>query len=205
MYKSLIVQVTLLGLVLGCNRGQEAQQAEEASGSSQVMAQGAEGQAENAPGTEVDVARAVVTPIDYVGVAVKGTGTVTEVVSDRGFWLEVDGKRLFAVVREDVPRPEMIEIRPGQTLQFTGLMLSPGAKDDLAGSLEQKTKNIIGGQPAFVAMHWRDIQIIQGPGSHMPMRGTDPNMPMHGTDPNTQMQGADPNTQMQGTDPNTQY
>lgn len=99
---------------------------------------------------------------DYVGVPVEGTARVTEVISDRGFWVDAGGEHpLLAVVREDVPRHEMIDINEGQRLKFAGLVLSKSAIDDLSGSLERQTRNAILQQPAFLAVDWRDISIME--------------------------------------------
>lgn len=43
------------------------------------------------------------TPTDFFGDPVAGMATVTEVVSDRGFWVESDGNRMFVVKDEALP------------------------------------------------------------------------------------------------------
>ena len=120
--------------------------------------------ATNDPDPVLEIVTYYTTPVDYVGVTVSGTAYVDEVISDRGFYL-TDGdndQRLFAVVREDTPKKEMIDINEGQTLQLTGLFLEKEMRDDLAGTLEEDTKQALAQTPYFLAVHHKDIKIMSG-------------------------------------------
>jgi hypothetical protein len=94
-----------------------------------------------------------------VGKTIRGRARVDEVISDRGFYLGKGKDRVLGVVREDVPRREMIDIDEGDVLEFEGLLLTQGAKDDLTGELEADTKRALDQAPAFVAMYHRDVRI----------------------------------------------
>lgn len=110
----------------------------------------------------VDVDRFLLAPIDFIGFGVQGQGTVTKVVSDRSFWLRTEdgGREFLAVVLEDAPEHEMIDINTGQKIDFTGLALGSNAADDLRGTLEEETEEAIRSEPVFLAMFWKDIQVM---------------------------------------------
>lgn len=100
----------------------------------------------------------------HIGATVTGEATVVEVFSDRAFWLQSDSdKRVLAIVREDVPRPEMIDIKAGQRLRFTATAMSPADMDKVPGTLEADAKQAIQSQPAFLHIYWRDIEILEQP------------------------------------------
>lgn len=107
-----------------------------------------------------DIDAVILAVRDFVGIPVQGTAEVNEVISDRAFWIGSGDQRVLAVVREDVPQHEMIDIDKGQRLKFTGLVLSNTAVDDLTGKLEDDAKQAIREQPAFVAMYWKDVSIM---------------------------------------------
>lgn len=111
-----------------------------------------------------DIAVAITNPVDFIGTAVSGVGTVTEVVSDRGFWLKSGDAKVFAVVREDVPQKEMIDINAGQKIGFNGILFTPDAADDLAGKLDSETKKLIAEQPAFLGLYHARVEILEKSG-----------------------------------------
>ncbi len=116
------------------------------------------------PTEDVQLEAAFLEPGENVDMTVTGQAPVTEVVSDRGFWLGHKGKRLFTVVREDMPREEMIDINAGQRLELKGQLLeSEAVEDSVAGELEPETRDIIEGQEYFLAVHHRDVQIVSEP------------------------------------------
>ncbi len=95
----------------------------------------------------------------HVGKEVKGTARVTRVISDRAFYLASPaGPEVLALVREDVPQKEMIDIDAGQELEFQARVLS--TKDALAGKLEGDAKEAVSKEPAFLDMHWRNVEIL---------------------------------------------
>lgn len=108
----------------------------------------------------VDYARE---PTRYMGKQVSVEATVAEVISDRAFWLDAGPQgRVLAVVREDVPRHEMIDINAGQRLRFDALVMPSTAMNQLAGTLEPDAKNAIQSTPAFLATYWRNVQMVGG-------------------------------------------
>ncbi len=108
-----------------------------------------------------DLASVFVDPGNFVGVRTSGTATVGDVVSDRGFWLTDGDNRIFAIVREDVPQQEMIDINEGQRIELTGIMMAPGDPDDITGALEPETKQLAEQQDSLLLASWRDIQILE--------------------------------------------
>lgn len=120
------------------------------------------GQAAQAGRASVELGQFARGPEQHIGNEVQGEAMVTKVFSDRGFWLRTDdGAMVLAVVREDVPRPEMIDIDEGQRIRLTGDALSASQLDQVAGTLEQETKEAIRAQGTFISTHWRDISILE--------------------------------------------
>ncbi len=100
-------------------------------------------------------------PERFAGKQVKGEAKVKRVISDRAFWLDSgQGKQVLAVVREDVPKKEMIDIDAGQTLRFKADVLTSKDAAALKGSLEADAKEAIDKEPLFLSMHWRDVSQI---------------------------------------------
>lgn len=116
-----------------------------------------------ATGDPLPVALIVTDPNTYLGQPVSGEATVTEVVSNRGFWLEENGQRLFVVI--DEPTPETKEINPGQRIRLTGTLSDANRASGMAGiqALEADTKSILDQQRAFIVVDERDITILDRP------------------------------------------
>lgn len=124
---------------------------------------GQHAQAQQGPqaGETVELGQFARAPQRYVGRSIHGEAAVTKVFSDRGFWLRTeDGSTILAIVREDVPRPEMIDIDEGQRLRLTGDALAASSVDEVAGTLEPETKQAIRAQGTFLSTHWRNIEIL---------------------------------------------
>ncbi|MCR9159153.1 MAG: hypothetical protein ACE37F_09470 [Nannocystaceae bacterium] len=101
-----------------------------------------------------------VQPVEYLGKPVSGTGEVTRVISDRAFYIDAGpGDEVLAVVREDVPEREMIDIDAGQTITIEGLAMPASKVDYVPGTLEQDAKEAIAEEKAFISAHWTDIDI----------------------------------------------
>ncbi len=123
-----------------------------------------EGEEEIGPIDHIQLELAFLEPGENVGMEVAGRAPVTEVVSDRGFWLGRGEDRIFAVVREDVPRQEMIDINAGQLLDIRGTLLDEDSVDEaVEGTLEGETRATIEGQEHFISVHHRDIAILSRP------------------------------------------
>ncbi len=91
---------------------------------------------------------------------VTGQAEVTRVISDRGFYLKAPdgGDEVLAVVREDIPMREMIDIDVGDTLRFEAWAQTK--ESQVAGTLEADTKEAIAAAPGFLTMYWRNITIL---------------------------------------------
>lgn len=115
-----------------------------------------------ARGVEID--RYILAPGDFEGDRVTGTARVGEVISDRGFWLVSGGKRVLAVMYEDPPSDDQrININQGQTLQFEGVAWRRESNNHRIGQLEPATQAALEQQPGFIALHWKDVEILQRP------------------------------------------
>ncbi len=112
--------------------------------------------------------RLTVIPASTHGQTVQGHARVTDVISDRGFWItddhgtdEVDpSQKMFVVIREDVPQTEMIDIDVGDRLELTGIVMNADDMDQLQGTLEQDTRDAIASDERFLATHWRWTRIL---------------------------------------------
>lgn len=87
-----------------------------------------------------------------------------ETPTDRGFWVEQNGQRMFAVI-VDEPRDAYKDINPGQRLRITnGMIRDASAIGNIPGNgLDADTKKIIQEQPAFLVVDEEDIEILQRP------------------------------------------
>ena len=110
------------------------------------------------------VSQALSQPLTYVG---QTLGTcrlqVTEVPTDRGFWVEENGQRIFAVIIDN-PAEEPKDINPGQVITMTEAVLRdrsfvpqiPGAP------LDQDTQNILNSEAEyFLTVDEENILITQ--------------------------------------------
>lgn len=100
--------------------------------------------------------------VDKVGTLVTGDAMVGKVISDRGFWLTSDdGKvRLFSIVREDVPKREMIDIDSGDRLRMVGLLMKPEDVGLVAGELEKETKDTIAKESVFLSVYHGNVEFL---------------------------------------------
>ena len=55
-------------------------------------------------------------PSPYLGRPLVGRARVVEVVTDRGFWLEQDGSRIFAVIARTPQMEQAVNVNAGQTV-----------------------------------------------------------------------------------------
>lgn len=118
-----------------------------------------------APGSELDVTLAAIVenPAAYVGTdGFDAQGVrVPEVPTDRGFWVENDGARMFALIIDN-PQEVPKDINPGQTLDISGAMIRDAStiSDDLPGDdLDQDTLNILNEQQAYLLVPEENIEI----------------------------------------------
>lgn len=107
---------------------------------------------EPAVGTEgIPVAEIAANPLDWVGRTVSGQVEVGEVPTDRGFWVEGGGERVFALI-VDEPLEEPVDINQGQTLDIsTATVRSADDREGLAGDpLDADTEAILTEQEVFL-------------------------------------------------------
>jgi hypothetical protein len=118
------------------------------------------------------VAQVLSAPTTYIG---QTLGTcpmrVVEVVSDRGFWIEENGQRVFVVINEGTqqnPQPgvadaqgqqaEQPDVNAGQTVNITEAMVMDNVAN-VAPPLDQQTRDILSSQPWFLVTDGRNISI----------------------------------------------
>jgi hypothetical protein len=100
---------------------------------------------------ELPLAAIAANPDAYFGKPVSGLATVTEVVGDRGFWIEQDGNRIFVIKAE--PLVESVNIVAGNEISFTGTVMNPdGMEKQVPGLLQmdKDTLRMMQGLPAFI-------------------------------------------------------
>ena len=105
----------------------------------------------------IPIAAILSQPTQYVNETVSGTTQVAEVISDRGFWIERQGRRMFAVI--DEPPRETIDINAGQTLRLTGRVYTQETLKQIEGNIEPDTRRVVEQQPAFLYIKARDVSI----------------------------------------------
>lgn len=89
--------------------------------------------------------------------------TVVEVPTDRGFWIEDDGQRLFAIIIDQL-RDQQMDINPGQTLRIDeGMLRDRTFLPEIPGApLDQDTETIAGNQEIFLVVDEEHITILEG-------------------------------------------
>ena len=107
------------------------------------------------------LAAVVENPQQWVGREYSGTVTVADVPTDRGFWIEQDGARLFAIV-DDGPSEVPIDINPGQTLRVRGTVRNPAYLPQVRGEPPTAdTSNIVDNQEAYLVVDETAIEILE--------------------------------------------
>lgn len=98
-------------------------------------------------------------PDAHFGTQVSGLARVTEVVSDRGFWIEQDGARIFVVKAESLPGGSA-EMTVGAQVSLTGTVVNPDRmQQEVPGILELGDGTLKGlqGEPAI--LHATNIEM----------------------------------------------
>lgn len=117
------------------------------------------------PPTEADTTSVPVTvivggPATYLGRPVVGIGRVTEVVSDRGFWLEQGGQRIFAVIAKTPQMENEVNVNAGQRVGVAGIVYDNVTADQIPGGLEPDARQIIANEPAFLYVPAQNIRLL---------------------------------------------
>lgn len=100
-------------------------------------------------------------PARWVGQPFPGDQVmVAEVPTDRGFWIDYEGQRLFAIL-QDQPAEQPVDINPGQTISITEATLrDAGYLEQLGGApLDEDTRRIAEQQPVFLVVDESNIRI----------------------------------------------
>lgn len=101
-------------------------------------------------------------PAQYYGQEYSGEVSVGDELTDRGFWIENNGERMFALI-VDQPREVPIDINPGQRLRIDGgTVRNPADPGDIPGvPLDDDTRRILADQDAVLVVNEADIDILQ--------------------------------------------
>ena len=115
-------------------------------------------------GQAVKLSAIAANPQEYAGDTVQmgAEVNVTEVPTDRGFWIESEGQRYFALVI-DQPAEEPIDINPGQKLRIAqATVRTPDMVGEVKGEpLDADTRKIIEGQQVFFVIDEEQITIVE--------------------------------------------
>jgi hypothetical protein len=122
-----------------------------------TTAMGAAGAAAAAGGA-LPIAQILANPGQYGSRTVTGTARVTEVISDRGFWIEDAGQRMFVVLDEPQGAEPVVDINAGQSVQLQAQVRDASAVGQLT-TLEQETRQVAQGQPAFLIVRPAGVTI----------------------------------------------
>ena len=126
---------------------------------------------EPAPGTMgeqsgVTVAQIAESPATYTGQTVSSEVRVTDVPTDRGFWVEDQGQRLFVLV-VDQPQEQPIDIQPNSTVRLEQATVRD-ARDvaNLPGTpVDPDTEQILRDQDVFLTVQQQNIQPVEQVGA----------------------------------------
>lgn len=115
-----------------------------------------------ANGGVLTLATIMAQPQSYVGREFSGEVGVAGPITDRGFWIENDGARMFALV-VDQPAEVPIDINAGQRLTIdNGTIRKAGDAPDVKGvPLDDDTLKIIADQDVFLVVNEKSIDILK--------------------------------------------
>lgn len=107
----------------------------------------------------IPVEQILAAPAQYDRQSVSGSAAVAEVVSDRGFWIEDQGRRLFVTMADPQANEQPISVSPGQTVHLTGTVHRGGARAEVPFTLEAKAQQVVAKEPVFLAAQYRDLSV----------------------------------------------
>lgn len=110
--------------------------------------------------TPIQVATIVAGATSFYGQPVVGTAMVTNVPTDRGFWLEQDGSRLFALIAKSPDMEDAINVNAGQQLRLSGVVYPTSMVGQIDGELDTATRQLLAGQKAFLLVNATNIAIV---------------------------------------------
>lgn len=157
----LIVVALIVWVLLDGTMGETAMEPEAEMPAAEVPATGVAPTPADPSAPTVPIADINSYPRNWFGRTVAGEVEVVEVPTNRGFWVESDGERLFALV-VDEPEERPINIMAGQTLRIEDAELrDPSDLDDLPGEpIDTNTRQILGNQQVFLLLDEDDIEVV---------------------------------------------
>ena len=114
-------------------------------------------------GARVPVSQIIESPATWTGRTVGGEVRVVEVPTDRGFWIEDQGERLFVILR-DAPAERPIDINPGQTIRMSEATVYDNVAN-VPGEVDADTRDIAQGLPVFLGIDEANIEMLQPAGA----------------------------------------
>ncbi|HEX8392429.1 MAG TPA: hypothetical protein VF665_08750 [Longimicrobium sp.] len=95
------------------------------------------------------------------GQTASGQATVPSTPSDRGFWVEENGQRVFAVLQE--PMEQIKDIDPGQTVRITNAKVMRGSESaQIPESVDAEAKTTASQQQYFLLVPSNGVEITAG-------------------------------------------
>lgn len=128
-----------------------------------------------AQGGALTLADVLGNPATYFGQSLTPEAVrVVEVPTDRGFWVEDQGQRVFVVLNETAPgapagaqadvqgqRAERPDLNPGDVVRITEAMVhDPTNLQNVQGPLDDQTRRILNGLPVFLVTDGRNVQKV---------------------------------------------
>lgn len=90
-----------------------------------------------------------------------GDGIVPETPSDRGFWIEENGQRVFAILAE--PMEQVKDIDPGQRVRISNARVLRGADaGQIPQDVDAQARRTAQGQQYFLLVPASGVQIVAG-------------------------------------------
>lgn len=90
-----------------------------------------------------------------------GDGIVPETPSDRGFWIEENGQRVFAILAE--PSEQVRDIDPGQRVRISNARVLRGSEGaQIPQDVDAQARQTASGQQYFLLVPSSGVQIVSG-------------------------------------------
>ncbi|HYR28976.1 MAG TPA: hypothetical protein VEU30_10960 [Thermoanaerobaculia bacterium] len=106
------------------------------------------------------IATILANPPQWVGREFSGTVTVAEVPTDRGFWVEEGGSRLFAILI-DAPAEVPLDINAGQRIRIRGTLRNAAYLPQLPGRpIVAATQELARREPVYLVADEQAITIV---------------------------------------------
>ena len=108
----------------------------------------------------IPVSEIISSPATWTGRTLGGEVRVVEVVSDRGFWIEDQGQRLFVVLNES-GGDATPDLQAGQSVRLTEAVVYAGSDPGaVPGTLEPQARQVAQAQPVVLAVDARNVAMV---------------------------------------------